>query len=152
MTDDSLTKAVRVLRAIPPAERARAVALGLARHGTFAIAIAAMIVALHEGLRIGQGRLVGGAAWAVNAALVLSFPAIHSFLQTRAPTHAVPDPCLYRFSRHPVYVAFTSTLWTAPVLTADRLLLGIVWTLHGLVGPLHEERRHLAREPERDRH
>lgn len=228
-------------RAISPGERARAVALGLACHGSFAAAIATMIIALHEGLRIGQGRLVGGAAWAANAALAVSFPLVHSFLLTRvgartldvvagdpsgrlrstsyallaslqllaifalwsptgpelwraqgavrwitellfaasfallgrammdaglalqsgwlgwsavargrAPRFApFPSQGLFRFTRQPVYVAFTLTLWTAPVLTTDRLVLAIVWTLYCLVGPLHKERRLLAREPER---
>jgi methanethiol S-methyltransferase len=45
-------------------------------------------------------------------------------------------------------VAFTCTLWTAPVLTADRLLLASAWTLYCLIGPLHKERRLIARDPD----
>lgn len=62
------------------------------------------------------------------------------------PTHG-----LYRFTRQPVYVAFACTLWTSPVLTADRVLIASLWTLYCLVGPLHKERRILAREPLRYR-
>jgi protein-S-isoprenylcysteine O-methyltransferase Ste14 len=49
--------------------------------------------------------------------------------------------------RHPTYVAFTCALWTAPVLTTDRLLLASLWTLYCLLGPLHKEKRILARDP-----
>jgi protein-S-isoprenylcysteine O-methyltransferase Ste14 len=67
----------------------------------------------------------------------------------RAPVY----PCfaargLFRFMRQPIYVAFTCTLWTAPLLRADRLLLASVWTAYCLVGPLHKERRILARDPD----
>jgi len=54
---------------------------------------------------------------------------------------------LYRFTRQPIYLAFTCALWTAPVLTADRLLLASLWTLYCLLGPLHKEKRILARDP-----
>jgi len=54
---------------------------------------------------------------------------------------------LFVFTRQPIYLAFTLALWTAPVLSGDRLLLGSVWTLYCLLGPLHKEKRILARDP-----
>lgn len=222
-------------------QRAAAAGLGAICHGAFLLAIVAMIVSLHEGLRFGAGRLTGGAAWLANGALALFFPTVHSWLLTRrggswldrvvpgslgrdlrttsyaliaslqllavfalwSPIgHVIsraegvlrpaselafaaswlllgkgmldagldlqtgflgwgsvargqrprfrsfPTRGLFRFTRQPVYVAFTLTLWTAPTLTADRLLLAGVWTLYCLLGPLLKERRILAREPD----
>jgi protein-S-isoprenylcysteine O-methyltransferase Ste14 len=66
----------------------------------------------------------------------------------RAPVYPRFAPRgLFRFSRQPIYLAFTCALWTSPVLTADRLLLASLWTLYCLVGPLHKESRFLARDP-----
>lgn len=45
--------------------------------------------------------------------------------------------------RQPVYFAFTLTLWTAPVWTADRLLIAVAWTAYCLLGPLLKEQRYL---------
>lgn len=63
-----------------------------------------------------------------------------------------PTQGLFRFTRQPVYLAFVCTLWSSPVLTLDGVLLGVVWTLYCLVGPLHKESRILAREPVRYAH
>jgi protein-S-isoprenylcysteine O-methyltransferase Ste14 len=63
-------------------DRLRAVALGASCHVSFGVAIAAMIVSLHEGMRFGQGRLTGMAAWLANLLLCGSFPLLHSWLLT----------------------------------------------------------------------
>jgi len=57
-----------------------ALAYGFAAHATFAVAVLAMLVGLHSGLRTGQGGLTGAWAWAANLALVLQFPLLHSWL------------------------------------------------------------------------
>ena len=49
----------------------------------------------------------------------------------------------FRYVRQPIYLAFSLTLWTAPVWTPDRLLLAISWTLYCLAGPVLKERRYL---------
>ena len=67
---------------VSSADRARAVALGLACHLAFGVAIAWMIASLHEGMRFGLGRLTGSAAWLANSVLALSFPVVHSLLLT----------------------------------------------------------------------
>ena len=219
------------------ADRLCATALGALCHATFGVAICAMVVSLHEGLRLGGGHLAGGSAWATNVALALAFPVLHSWLLTprgarsldrlvpralgrdvrtttfaliaslqllavfalwspvggvlwradgaarvasellfacswlllgRAmldaglavqtgflgwgavaqglPPHfpAFASGGLFRFTRHPIYLAFTLTLWSGPVFTSDRLLLASVWTLYCLGGPLLKERRILA--------
>jgi protein-S-isoprenylcysteine O-methyltransferase Ste14 len=55
---------------------------------------------------------------------------------------------LFRFCRQPVYLGFTLVLWVGPAWTLDRVLLASAWTVYCLVGPLHKERRHLARHGE----
>jgi protein-S-isoprenylcysteine O-methyltransferase Ste14 len=225
---------------VSPADRLSAAVLGAACHAAFAVSILAMVVSLHQGLRFGAGRLVGGRAWAANLALTLSFPALHSWLLTprgarvldlvstrrgrelRATTYALVAALqllavfalwsplggelwrardaalvatnlafaaswllllkamsdaglgvqtgwlgwssvvrgrapayprfaprgLFRFTRQPIYLAFALTLWTAPVLNADRLMLAVAWTLYCAIGPLHKERRLIARDPD----
>lgn len=44
--------------------------------------------------------------------------------------------------RQPVYLAFSLTLWTGPVWTADHLLIAVVWTIYCVVAPRHKERRY----------
>ena len=69
--------------AVSQGDRRRAIALGIACHTTFLLAIATMIASLHEGMQIGLGRLARAPAWTANAALALSFPLLHSWLLTR---------------------------------------------------------------------
>ena len=49
----------------------------------------------------------------------------------------------FRYVRQPISLAFSLTLWTAPVWTPDRLALAIGWTLYCLAGPVLKERRYL---------
>ncbi len=65
--------------------RDRLVALfyGVACHLSFLAGVAAMVFALHEGLRSGLGPFTGWAAVAANAALVLQFPLLHSLLLSK---------------------------------------------------------------------
>lgn len=53
---------------------------GLICHATFAVAIVAMFVGVQSGLASGLGTLHGPAALVANAALVLQFPLLHSYL------------------------------------------------------------------------
>jgi len=57
---------------------------------------------------------------------------------------ALPTRGLHARSRHPIYLGFALTLWTAPTWTGDRLVLALILTLYCVLGPLHKERR-LAR-------
>lgn len=66
-----------------PRQRAVALVYGAACHLAFALGIAAMIYSLYFGMQAGRGGLQGGAAWAVNTALVLQFAVGHSFLLSR---------------------------------------------------------------------
>ncbi len=42
--------------------------------------------------------------------------------------------------RHPLYFCVIVLLWTTPVLTADRLLLNVLWTAWIMLGTVLEER------------
>jgi protein-S-isoprenylcysteine O-methyltransferase Ste14 len=46
----------------------------------------------------------------------------------------------YRWVRHPMYLAVLMVLWAYPALTADRLLLNVLWTVWVVVGTVLEER------------
>lgn len=60
---------------------------------------------------------------------------------------APPQHGLHAFSRHPIYLSFALLLWTPPVLTLDRLVLALSWTLYCVAGPLLKERRWASRDP-----
>ncbi len=55
----------------------------------------------------------------------------------------------FRYVRQPIYIAFTLTMWTAPVWTPDRLLLAVGWTAYCLFGPRLKEARYLGFHGER---
>lgn len=63
-----------------PREIATALCYGAVTHALFAVAIVVMWLALYDGLQLGAGRLEGAAAALANAALVLQFPLLHSWL------------------------------------------------------------------------
>ena len=46
----------------------------------------------------------------------------------------------YRWVRHPLYLAVLLMIWSYPVLTADRLLFNVLWTLWIVIGTVLEER------------
>ncbi len=53
----------------------------------------------------------------------------------------MPVTGLFRFTRQPIYVAFTLTLWTVPTWTPDQLVLAATLTAYCLVGPTLKEAR-----------
>lgn len=57
-----------------------AVGWGVVNHVLFVVAVATMVLGLDHGLRDGVGELHGAAAWVANAALLLQFPLLHSWL------------------------------------------------------------------------
>jgi len=64
-------------------QRAVALAYGIACHALFAVAIAAMIYSIDQGLTWGVGPFEGAAAWTANLLLVGQFPLLHSWLLSR---------------------------------------------------------------------
>jgi ubiquinone biosynthesis O-methyltransferase len=53
----------------------------------------------------------------------------------------MPQKGLFRFSRQPIYFAFTMTLWTVPVWTPDQLAVALTLTAYCLAGPMFKEQR-----------
>ncbi|MEM8649400.1 MAG: isoprenylcysteine carboxylmethyltransferase family protein [Pseudomonadota bacterium] len=53
----------------------------------------------------------------------------------------MPNIGLFRHIRHPIYAAFTLTLWTVPVWTPDQLALALSLSLYCLLAPVLKERR-----------
>lgn len=51
----------------------------------------------------------------------------------------------YRWVRHPLYLAFLVATWATPLLTPDRLLFNVLWTVWIVVGCVLEERDLVAR-------
>lgn len=46
----------------------------------------------------------------------------------------------YRWVRHPLYLFMIVLFWSCPILTTDRLLFNILWTIWVIVGTILEER------------
>lgn len=93
------------------------------------------------------------AAWALLAKAMLDsglglqsgFIGWFALLRGRQPAYPdMPTRGLYRFLRHPIYVAFTLTLWTTPIWSPDQLAVAIAFTAYCLIGPKFKERRFLA--------
>jgi len=57
---------------------------------------------------------------------------------SREPRFAVRGP--YRWVRHPLYFFVLVLFWTYPVLTTDRLLFNVLWTVWVFAGTVLEER------------
>lgn len=53
----------------------------------------------------------------------------------------MPVRGLFRFTRQPIYVSFTLTLWTVPTWTPDQLALAVTLTAYCLIAPLLKEAR-----------
>ena len=51
---------------------------------------------------------------------------------------------LYRWVRHPLYFCSIVMTWAHPVLTVDRLLYDVIWTIWMVIGTMLEERDLLA--------
>ena len=68
---------------------------------------------------------------------------LHALGRTEPPSVlTVRGP--YRWVRHPLYLVVLVLLWASPVVTADRLLLDVLWTAWIVAGTILEERDLLA--------
>lgn len=85
-----------------------------------------------------------GFAWAARALGpfdALGLRAIRLHIRGEQPPEtrfAVRGP--YRWVRHPLYFFALVLFWAHPVLTADRLLFNVMWTVWVFVGTVLEER------------
>jgi protein-S-isoprenylcysteine O-methyltransferase Ste14 len=87
---------------------------------------------------------LGGVLWS-NLALrsfdSFGLQAIRSHLRGKKPPVAsFMERGPYRWVRHPQYFCILVMIWSSPNLTADRLLLNILWSAWVVIGTLLEER------------
>jgi len=68
------------------------------------------------------------------------------FLRSKKPPPPLPMSVRgpYRWVRHPVYLFCLMAIWSSPDVTADRLLLNVMWTVWIVIGSALEERDLLA--------
>lgn len=65
-----------------------------------------------------------------------------AWLRRREPPRRRFEPRgVYHLLRHPVYLCVLVLVWVTPVLTLDRLVLGIWWTLYVFIGSYLKDRR-----------
>ena len=57
------------------------------------------------------------------------------------PPRAFNPRGAYRWLRHPIYLSFLGLVWFTPLVTADRLILILAWTLYIGVGSCLKDRR-----------
>ncbi|MCC6406729.1 MAG: isoprenylcysteine carboxylmethyltransferase family protein [Planctomycetes bacterium] len=104
-----------------------AIAWGFVCHGVFALAIVAMFLGVRSGMEFGFGTLHGPFALVANAALVLQFPLLHSFLLgTRG--RKVLESCAPRAIARELAPTVFATVAGLPVL-----LTFIAWSPSGSV-------------------
>lgn len=52
-----------------------------------------------------------------------------------------PEKGAFRICRQPIYLAFSLILWTAPIWSADGIVLACFWTAYCILGPRFKEAR-----------
>ncbi|HMO52726.1 MAG TPA: FAD-dependent monooxygenase [Kiritimatiellia bacterium] len=99
------------------------------------MAVLLMALSLYTGLHVGRGMLAGWRAWAVNGALLVQFPLVHSFLLSSKGRFV-----LTRLAPHPLGRPLSTTTFAA-ISSLQLLLCFGLWSPMGRalwvpVGPL----------------
>ena len=79
--------------------------------------------------------------WALRSVDMFGLDAViknHKDESTVVKPFSIRGP--YRWVRHPLYLFTIMLFWSYPVITADRLLLNVLWTLWIVIGTALEER------------
>jgi protein-S-isoprenylcysteine O-methyltransferase Ste14 len=79
--------------------------------------------------------------WALHSFDMFGLDPIRKKLQAK-PSSSMPFTIRgpYRWVRHPLYLFMIVLIWSHPILTTDRMLFNIFWTLWIVVGTVFEER------------
>ncbi|MEM6499904.1 MAG: isoprenylcysteine carboxylmethyltransferase family protein [Pseudomonadota bacterium] len=113
----------------PPPGKKRiltAVVFGLLVHSVFLAAVVAMVAALYTGMTVSLGTVAWPYAGLANAALLLQFPLLHSFLLTRLGSKLLG-------SLVPGYGGTLGTTTYAIIASIQLLALFLLWTPSGIV-------------------
>lgn len=82
--------------------------------------------------------------WDAGIELQTGFMGWSSVLRGQQPCYrSFPVTGVFRFCRQPIYLAFALIIWSSPVLTLDKLLLAIPWTIYLVFAPRFKEARFL---------
>lgn len=91
---------------------------------------------------VGSWLLLGKSMYDAGLGLQTGTIGWTALLRGRKPVYPpMPVTGLFQFTRQPIYVAFTLTLWTVPTWTPDQLFVAITLTMYCLVAPRFKERR-----------
>lgn len=80
-------------------------------------------------------------AWTLRSVDMFGLEPIKKHLgakQSPATPFTIRGP--YRWVRHPLYFFIIVIIWSCPLLTTDRLLFNILWTIWIIIGTILEER------------
>lgn len=109
------------------AQRRIALVYGFVCHVSFALGIVAMMVAIHQGLTLGRGRLAPGLAVMANTALLLQFAAGHSLLLSDRGRR-----WLMKLAPRGLGKDLSTTIY-ATIASWQLLLTFVLWTPSGIV-------------------
>ena len=84
---------------------------------------------------------LGWGMWALRSIDMFGLgPVLEKIQADPSPSMALTIRGPYRWVRHPLYLFMIVLFWACPSLTADRLLLNILWTIWIVIGTILEER------------
>jgi ubiquinone biosynthesis O-methyltransferase len=104
-----------------------AIAYGALCHAAFAAGVGAMMVSMYMGTSVGFGPFQRPWSWLANAALVLQFPLLHSFLLTPRGRS-----CLSRLAPRGLGEPLSTTTYVI-IASLQVLLLFALWSPTGIV-------------------
>lgn len=85
-----------------------------------------------------------GTCWGMWALRSVDMFGLDAVIKNQKGESSIPKPFSvrgpYRWVRHPLYLFMIVLFWSCPVISVDRLLFNILWTVWVVVGTILEER------------